>query len=145
MDRGTPPQSSTAIVTVTITDVNDRAPEFTGTGFCETRRVSLSAPNNQLLALAQAADPDSRMLTYVEVPGSDTNSVFTVEANGAVRLSAAPAAAGTQQVEVRLRLRNRRRLSALAAPADLACLLACRFWPVMAVPPRHALPWQLSL
>ena len=62
-DRGTPQLSSTSNVRVTVTNINDEAPDFTVEGDTEFQ-VQENAPVNQVITQIQATDKDGDVVTY---------------------------------------------------------------------------------
>ena len=61
-DNGTPARSGSAMVRVTVTNVNDEAPVFTQS--IEHVQVSEDAAPNTVVHVVQAYDPDGDDVTY---------------------------------------------------------------------------------
>ena len=79
-DKGIPYLSSTALIDIIIADINDVAPIFTVAKY--NIIVSEKAPVGQTLAVLQASDVDTQLLSYsYSGPGASMNLQFRLEGN----------------------------------------------------------------
>ena len=90
IDRGTPPLTSTVTINVTLTDINDFAPQFSQASYTTT--ILSSAPVNTSLITLEATDRDGvdNMITYSildDTEGSDNTTTisFSIDSEGVVR------------------------------------------------------------
>ncbi len=86
IDRGTPPLTASATITVILSDINDFTPEFTQLTYTATA-VS-NAPVTTSLIQVEASDQDGmdNMITYsILTVENSTNIEFSIDANGVIR------------------------------------------------------------
>ncbi|XP_070186866.1 neural-cadherin-like [Littorina saxatilis] len=76
-DRGTPPRSASSSVQVTVTNINDEAPEFTIPDGVEYR-VLENAAVNHVITQIQATDKDGDVVTYSFRSGSQNDGKFEI-------------------------------------------------------------------
>ena len=79
-DQGTPPETGTALVVVTIEDVNDEAPEFKDTFYSFS--VDENQPGGERVGTVTAEDRDSppyNSFLYTFVPGKGTSDAFIMD------------------------------------------------------------------
>lgn len=72
LDRGDPPRSSNATVTVTLTDINDEPPEFNE--LQSSRNISENAPQGMTVAVMRATDRDSNPDLMYEIVQAETEA-----------------------------------------------------------------------
>ncbi|XP_066289156.1 protocadherin Fat 4-like [Branchiostoma lanceolatum] len=80
VDGGNPPRSSTAEVSITVTDVNDNPPVFLGTPYRE--KVAEDSPTDTSVFTVTAADADSGengTVSYGKKPGGICGDLFFVD------------------------------------------------------------------
>ncbi|KAL8559708.1 hypothetical protein ACOMHN_002241 [Nucella lapillus] len=86
-DKGTPPKTGNARIQITVTNVNDEAPEFVDPSG-QTYQVQEDAQVGRFIADVEAADRDGDNVTYSFADGSLSYQKFAIDSKtGSVRLT----------------------------------------------------------
>ncbi|KAL4624920.1 cadherin EGF LAG seven-pass G-type receptor 1 [Arapaima gigas] len=91
-DRGTPPRSATALLTVTVSDTNDHGPVFEQTEYRVSIRENMEVGFEVLTIRATDSDaPSNANMIYKIVNGDGVNSGFEIDSrNGLVKIRVRP-------------------------------------------------------